>query len=110
MIHRLHRILSVFVLWIIFCIGCIVAPFLAIVLPICKPTGYSRNFVVAADRMMAALLGFSGRITLSTECVHSLKHHRMHDMLNEIEPLHCECSAVEEASYCRLSDRRLGDK
>lgn len=58
--------------------------------------------------MCAAMLGFSGRVTLSTECNHAM--HWMHDILNEIEPNHCEEAAYTEGAYCKLSDRTIGYK
>jgi hypothetical protein len=64
--------------------------------------------VLAADRMCAAMLGYSGRVTLSTECIHSANW--LYLILNEIEDNHCEDSAFIEGAYCRLSDHQLGDK
>jgi hypothetical protein len=99
-----------FLLWFIFAIGCFIAPFMAILLPIFKHNTYIRHFVMSADRMCAAMLGFSGRVTLSTECNHAMRYFWLHNVLNDIEENHCEDSAYGEGAYCRLSDRQLGDK
>lgn len=54
------------------------------------------------------MLGFSGRVTLSTECIHAMRW--MKNILNEIENNHCEESAFTEGAYCRIKDKKLGIK
>ena len=99
-------------LWLLFTIGCFLAPFLAIVifLPRVRSSIYFHRFVRSADRLCASMLGFSGRHMLSTELTYCQNLRWMHRMLNEIEDRHCEESAFEEGAYCRLSDRRIGNK
>ena len=95
-------------LWTIFTFGCYLAPILAIVLltiPFTRKLKYVQRVLRAADRLCAAMLGFSGRQMLSTEIIHAPHFTWMYNMLNEIEENHCEESAYEEGAYCRLSDK-----
>jgi len=104
----IRKSIWVLFLWLIFTFGCLCAPIIAITFPFIKKYKYIFNFIMAADRMCAAMLGFSGRLTLSSECTHEMKW--MRNMLNEIEENHCEESAFSEGAYCRISDRKLGHK
>jgi len=107
---RLRRTAFVLTLWLMFSIGCFCAPLFVIAYPYCKRNGYMQNFIKAADRMCASLLGFTGRHMLSTELIHENRLLWMKNALDEIQHKHCEESAVEEGAYCRIKDRRLGDK
>ena len=69
-----------------------------------------KNFILSADRMMAAMFGFSGRVALSTELVFTTRLQWMRAMLDYIEPAHCENSVYSEGPYCRLSDKQLRNK
>lgn len=104
---RWRKYLWILFLWIMFTFGCFLAPFLAMMIPFTRRE-YIVRFVKAADRMLAAMLNYSGRNMLSTELAHDTSFKWMHDMLNEIDENHCEESAYAEGAYCRLSDRRLG--
>lgn len=108
----MRRSLFALGLYVIFSAGCIIAPFVAwlLMFPAFRRMTYLVNYVKAADRLMAAQLGFSGRFTLSTECAHERCYRWMHDMLNEIDENHCEESMYTEGAYCRLSDRKIGYK
>lgn len=105
-----RRALWVFLLWFIFSVGCLAAPFLALTIPFTKKLSYIQVFVRAADRLCAAMLGFSGRLLLSTELSHAPQFRWIHDALEEIDPQHCERSAYSEGAYCRLSDHKLGHR
>lgn len=105
--HQIQKLVWLFLLWILFSVGCIAAPVLALAFPILKRFSYPRQVLHAADRLCAALLGFNGRNMLSTELAQT--DHWMHGVLNTIEKNHCEESAYAEGAYCRLSDRRLGN-
>lgn len=107
--RRWRKYLWMLFLWLMFTFGCFLAPFLALAIPFTRRQ-YVHRFVRAADRLCAALLGFSGRQMLSTELAHDGRFRWMRNMLNEIEENHCEESAYEEGAYCRLSDRRLGNR
>lgn len=100
----------VFFLWILFSLCCFVAPLFAMFFWLYPQHSYMRRFVKAADRMIAALLGFSGRHTLSMELAYSARYQWLHDILNIVEANHCENEAFEEGAYCRISDHQRGDK
>lgn len=107
--RRKRKYIWVLFLWIMFVCGCFAAIVLSVTLPFVR-SQYIHRFVRAADRMLAAGLGYSGRQMLSTELAHSDRLKWMHDWLNEIQENHCEDSAFEEGAYCRLSDHKLGHK
>lgn len=108
-IGKCLRIIGLFVL---FTIGCWMAPILTLFFRFATPNSYWRRFVYAADKMMAAMFGFSGRFTLSAECAYAERKtfKILHDMLNDIQPEHCEKAALHESMYCRISDHTFGDK
>jgi len=110
MFWNIKKYALVFLLWLAFAAGCFVAPFMVPVLPLVRRRRYSFFALCAADRLMAALLGFSGRVTLSAELSHSDRYPWLRDSLNRIQPNHCEESAYSEGAYCRISDHTLGDK
>jgi hypothetical protein len=101
----------ILLLWLTFCVGCALAPVAFLVLPLFpKRKRYLWNVLCAADRLMAAMFGFSGHHMLSTECAHATEYTWLRDLLNMIEPNHCAESAYNEGAYCRLSDRTIGRK
>jgi hypothetical protein len=102
--------MCILILWIMFSVGCSIAPMIAIVYPFNTGNRYLSNFIKSADRLAATMLGFSGRAMLSTELAHEPRMTWMRDWLNEIEPGHCLDSAFTEGAYCRLSDRTIGIK
>lgn len=63
---------------------------------------------MAADRLIAAILGFSGKLMLSTELSYNNRLSWMRRGLDEIEPGHCTNSAYSEGAYCRLKDHTMG--
>lgn len=103
----IRKLIWVVFLWLMFSGGCLCAPFIAIAIafPFTRKLKYMQRFIRAADRLCAAMLGFSGRQMLSTELTHDTRLAWMHDLLEEIQPGHCEQSAYEEGAYCRLSDK-----
>lgn len=105
-----RRYLWILFLWLMFTIGCFLAPFIAILIPFLKNVDYIQRFVRAADRLCAAMLGYDGKHMLSTELAHSSRLKWMYRVLNYIQPNHCEESAYEEGAYCRISDRRIGSR
>ena len=106
----MRKYVYVVLLWVAFTAGCILAPFAVLVLPLVKRNRYAFGCLCAADRMCAALLGFSGRVTLSAELTHSTRYTWLREALDHIIPNHCERSAYSEGAYCKLSDRTLGHK
>lgn len=106
----IRRLVFTLTLWLMFTFGCFCAPFMVIGYTYFKQKGYMQNVIKAADRLCAALLGFTGRQMLSTELIHETRLIWMKKALDEIEPGHCEESAIEEGAYCRLKDHRTGYK
>lgn len=108
----LERGVFVVLLYLIFVLCCALGPIAALLYPLAHDDGYIRNFFEAADRMLAAFHGKSGRWTLSVECAAAnsgwLKILRW--MLDTIQPGHCERAAISEHAYCRIKDKKLGHK
>ncbi len=104
--EKLRRWFIVALLYCIFTAGCLVTPFLVLAFPFSGRESYVRRVVRAADRLIAAMLGFSGRYTLSAEVTFSRQryHRKLHDALNEVVPNHCEHEVYEEGVYCKLYD------
>lgn len=106
----MKRVIFVIILWIFFTIGCLVTPLLALFFSFVPKNHYLRRVVKAADRMMAAILGYSGKFTLSVECGTEPNLMWLHDMLNVIQKNHCENEVFEEHAYCSIKHKKLGDK
>lgn len=104
------KVVFLLILWSIYCFGSVLAPAMAILLIWYWNTKYMRNFVLASDRLMAALFGFSGRTALSAELYFSPRLQWMRKMLDFIETDHCLKSCYSEHVYCRLTDHTLGSK
>lgn len=100
------RLFYAVILWMYFTMGCLLAPLIAILSFICPHNRYMRNFAWSADKLCAAMLGYTGNHMLSTELAYANKPSWIASFLNVIEPGHCEASAIKEAAYCRLSDRK----
>lgn len=98
--------------WLAFWFGCWIAPFIVLGFHFSSNEGYAKRVGRAADKMCAALLGKSGRYTLSSECAFAedKRLRQLHDILNDIKTGHCESEVLDENMYCRLSDHRLGEK
>lgn len=101
-------------LWVLFSLCCIallfVIPVLAVFVKFYPKNSYPRRLVRAANKLVAVLLGFSGRFTVSVECTDSPKYRWLHDSLDVIEEKHCENEVFAQGAYCRLSDHQRGDK
>jgi len=97
-------------LWVLFSLCCFAAPFLALFFRWYPKGSYPRRFVRAADKLIAAMLGFSGRFTLSAELADHSEYQWLRDILNTVEPNHCELEAFSEGAYCRISDHQRGDR
>lgn len=92
-------------LWAAFTAACILAPFCAIMWPLSGKYSWTHCLVRAADRMVAALLGFSGRHMLSTEAATSPRLALLKKVLDYVEDRHCIEAAYEEGAHCLLSDK-----
>jgi len=99
------------VLWLLFWLGCWLAPFVVLAWKL-LPEGYAKNVGRSADRMNAALVGKTGKFTLSAECAfaETKRMIQLRDMLDYIKEDHCINEATDEGAYCRISDHLLGGK
>lgn len=86
------------------------SPFIALAYLVFPRNRYLGNWARAADRMDAAILGFSGRHMLSTELNYSHRLVWIRKVLDIIDKKHCEECAYDEGAYCSLKDRSLGKK
>lgn len=107
---HIRRFLWALTLWMYFSVGCFLAPALAILYFFVPSSPYMERYLKAADRMCAAMLGFSGRNMLSSECAHDARYQWMRRALDEIEDNHCMESAYEEGMYCSIRDHTLRSK
>ena len=111
-IKHARRAVFAVLLWCMHLIGCWLAPFISLLLlyPPCWRNAYLRNVAKASDRMNAAYLGKSGRMTLSTEMAFDSRFASLRAMVDYIEADHCMKSVWAEGPYCRLSDRAMREK
>lgn len=106
----MKRYVFIVFLWILFTFGCLLAPILVIGFFLFPRNFYLKTVVLAADRMIAAILGYSGKFTASVESASEPKLKWLHDMLNVIEKDHCEKEVLKEHAYCSIKHKKLGDK
>ncbi len=106
----MKRAAAICILWLIFTTGCLVAPFAAIFFWAYPEKGYMRRYVKSIDRTLGALMGYSGRHTISAELAADTKHRWMARLLEIAESQHCETAAINEHLYCRIEDHEIGDK
>jgi hypothetical protein len=106
----MRRYLFVVILWVLFALGCVLAPVLAIFYALLPQNHYLRRVVKAADRLIAAILGYSGKFTASVESATEPRLEWLRYMLDEIEEDHCKKEAIAEHAYCSIIHRNLGDK
>lgn len=82
--------------YVSFSIAAVVAIFMAPI-ALLFDVQYAKNVLVSMDRLMAAVLGFSGHFTVSTEC--GLSDCRgckvLCRFLSMLDPQHCERNAAE---------------
>lgn len=106
----IKRLVFILILWVLFTLGCMLAPFMSIFYFFFPMNHYLRRVVKAADRMIAAILGYSGKFTASVESASEPRLEWLHYMLNEIQENHCENEVVSEHAYCSITHKKLGDK
>lgn len=86
------------VLWLPFAIGCIAAIFTSLAAIWLEENKYGKDVLRAMDKLLAAVLGFSGNFTLSAECGIATKQPwtGLRWILNKIQAGHCEGAAKNE--------------
>lgn len=94
-------------LWIMFSFGCLCAPFIALLIPFRIHSQYLHTILKASDRLVAAELGFSGLLLLSTELAYTDKYKFLRSGIAIIDEQHCADSAYTEGAYCRLKDHSI---
>ena len=104
------RYLFIVILWVLFTAGCLIAPILAIFFFLYPKNSYLNRVVKSADRMMAAILGYSGKFTASVESATEPDLVWLRDMLDTIKEKHCENEVFSEGAYCSIKTKKLGDK
>lgn len=95
------RLVAAFLLlWLPFSLSCLLAIPLALWAVLTEESAYAKDLLRAMDKVMAALLGWGGRYTVSAECGSRRAGCRFCKLacwlLNKIDPGHCEGAARRE--------------
>jgi hypothetical protein len=92
------KLALILVLWIPFNLGCIAAIIVSLLAILMEENGYGKDVLRAMDKLLAAVLGFSGFYTLSAECGVTEKQPwvLLKTLLNMIQSGHCEGAARNE--------------
>lgn len=94
----MKKIAILAVLWLPFSLGCIAAIIVSLAAILLEENVYGKDVLRAMDKLLAAVLGFSGYYTLSAECGVTEKQPwvLLKNLLNLIQPGHCEGAAKHE--------------
>lgn len=94
----MKKLAIILVLWLPFSIGSAAAIFVSLAAILLKENEYGKDVLRAMDKVLAAVLGFSGFFTLSAECgvATSQPWVLLRQLLNAIQPGHCEGAARNE--------------
>lgn len=92
------KLAIILVLWLPFTLGCLVAGVVSLLAILFDWTTYGKNVLRAMDKVLAAVLGFSGYFTLSAECgIATIQPWTtLRWLLNKIQAGHCEGAARNE--------------
>lgn len=92
------KLAIILILWVPFTFGCLAAILVSFLAIIFDWTAYGKNVLRAMDKVLAAVLGFSGYFTLSAECGVSTVQPwiALRWLLNKIQAGHCEGAAKNE--------------
>lgn len=103
----MKKLAIILVLWIPFSIGCLVAILVSLAAILLEENEYGKDVLRAMDKLLAAVLGFSGYFTLSAECGVTEKQPwlLLKTLLNLIQPGHCEGAAKNEGLSTHLPRR-----
>lgn len=105
-----RKLWALLVLVVLFDLACFKAIFMSWFFWALPKTSQRRRVVVAADRLIAADLGYSGKWTLSSELAFSERHKVLRNLIYTVNPKHCEQEAIDEHMYCRIYRKDLGEK
>lgn len=96
----MRLVVAFFLLWLPFSAACLLAIPLALWAVLVDESAYAKDLLRAMDKVMAALLGWGGRYTVSAECGSRRSGCRfcrwMCGVLNRIDPGHCSGAAQRE--------------
>ncbi len=98
MIGLAKKLAIIFVLWLPFAIGCAAAILTSLFAVLADENAYGKDVLRAMDKVLAAVLGFSGYYTLSAECgvATAAPWTWLRSLLNKIQAGHCEGAARNE--------------
>lgn len=94
----LAKIAIILILWVPFSIGAILSVPVSLWAIVFNKNVYGKDVLRSMDKLLAAVLGFSGDYTLSAECGVSKEFPwvQLRWVLNKIQAGHCEGAAKQE--------------
>ena len=94
----MKKIAIILVLWLPFSLGAIAAILVSLIAILFDRIHYGKDVLRAMDKLLAAVLGFSGYFTLSAECGIEQRQPwvALRGILDWIQPGHCEGAAKNE--------------
>jgi len=92
------KIILILLLWVPFSLGAAAAIIVSLLAILLDENVYAKDVLRAMDKLLAAVLGFSGFYTLSAECGVTEKQPwiLLKTLLNMIQSGHCEGAARNE--------------
>lgn len=94
----MKKLAIIIVLWLPFSIGCLVAILVSLAAILLEENDYGKDVLRAMDKLLAAVLGFSGFFTLSAECgiAATAPWVQLRWVLDKIQAGHCAGAARNE--------------
>lgn len=94
----MKKLAIIIVLWLPFSIGCAAAILVSMAAILLEENEYGKDVLRAMDKVLAAVLGFSGYFTLSAECGVATAQPwvALRWALDKIQPGHCDGAAKNE--------------
>lgn len=94
----MKKLAIILVLWLPFSLGCLAAIIVSLAAILLEENVYAKDVLRSMDKLLAAVLGFSGYFTLSAECGVAANQPwvALRGLLNLIQPGHCEGAAKNE--------------
>ena len=94
----MKKLALILVLWLPFSIGCLAAIIVSLAAILLEENTYGKDVLRAMDKLLAAVLGFSGYFTLSAECGIAVNAPwvQLRRVLDKIQKGHCEGAAKNE--------------
>lgn len=94
----MKKLAIIFVLWLPFSLGALAAIIVSLLAILLEENAYGKDVLRAMDKVLAAVLGFSGFFTLSAECgvAKTQPWIGLRWLLDKIQAGHCEGAAKNE--------------